>query len=25
QEPYISATASLRREIEMHPELRKRG
>ena len=25
QEPYASATASLRREIEMHPELRKRG
>ena len=25
QEPYVSATASLRREIEMHPELRKRS
>jgi len=25
QEPYANATASLRREIEMHPELRSRG
>ncbi|MDX8514568.1 MULTISPECIES: DUF2093 domain-containing protein [Mesorhizobium] len=25
QEPYVNATASLRREIEMHPEMRKRG
>jgi len=24
QEPYVSATASLRREIEVHPELRSR-
>ncbi|TGR60224.1 DUF2093 domain-containing protein, partial [bacterium M00.F.Ca.ET.194.01.1.1] len=24
QEPYVNATASLRREIEMHPELRSR-
>jgi hypothetical protein len=25
QEPYVSAAASLRREIEVHPELRSRG
>ncbi|TIX04009.1 MAG: DUF2093 domain-containing protein, partial [Mesorhizobium sp.] len=25
QEPYANATASLRREIEMHPEMRSRG
>ena len=25
QEPYANAAASLRREIEMHPELRKRS
>ncbi|MBZ9703971.1 MULTISPECIES: DUF2093 domain-containing protein [unclassified Mesorhizobium] len=25
QEPYINAAASLRREIEAHPELRKRS
>ncbi|TIS70921.1 MAG: DUF2093 domain-containing protein, partial [Mesorhizobium sp.] len=23
--PYVNAAASLRREIEAHPELRKRG
>ena len=25
QEPYLNAAVSLAREIEMHPELRKRG
>jgi len=25
QEPYADAETSLRREIEMHPEMRKRG